>query len=77
MRPRRRTRTPAVLLCTAGVNLRDCAPFASLHKGGLAPAELAAWEAAFAAGNEAEATGRHAEALEHYESAAALDDRHA
>jgi tetratricopeptide (TPR) repeat protein len=71
------SRGKAVLLCTVGVNLRDCAPFASLHRDGLAPSELAAWEAAFAAGSEAEAAGRHAEALEHYESAAALDDRHA
>lgn len=71
------SRGKAVLLCTVGVNLRDCAPFASLHREGLAPAELAAWDAAFAAGNAAEAAGRQAEALEHYARAAAIDDRHA
>ena len=33
-----------VVLCTVGVNLRDCAPFASLHTENLAPAQLASWE---------------------------------
>ncbi|MHC4780001.1 MAG: tetratricopeptide repeat protein, partial [Planctomycetota bacterium] len=34
-----------VILCTVAVNLTDCAPFASLHRGDLTPADLSAFEA--------------------------------
>jgi tetratricopeptide (TPR) repeat protein len=35
------------LLCTVASNIRDCAPFLSLHREGLADPELAAWGRAF------------------------------
>ena len=35
------------LLCTVASNLRDCAPFLSLHRGGLADSDLAAWKRAY------------------------------
>lgn len=39
-----------VLLCTVVSNLKDCAPFLSLHRAGMSPADLAAWRQAFARG---------------------------
>ena len=66
-----------VLLCTVGVNLKDCPPFGSTHRRGLTEADLAAWDEAFQAGVQAEDSGAIAEALEHYTRAAAIDDRYA
>src|SRR5207245_345043 len=39
-----------VVLCTIPVNLKDCAPFASLHAPALAGAQLDAWDQLFQAG---------------------------
>ncbi|MCC5834189.1 MAG: tetratricopeptide repeat protein [Opitutales bacterium] len=66
-----------VLLGTVASNLRDCAPFASLHSPDLSASEKARWEDAFAVGQTLEAAGSHAEALAHYSEAAALDGQHA
>jgi len=66
-----------VVLSTMATRLRGFAPFASLHRDGLAPDALARWDAAFARGREAEAAGRSAEALAAYREAAAIDDAHA
>ena len=38
------------LLCTVVSNLKDCPPLLSVHRPGLAPAELAAWEEKFTQG---------------------------
>jgi tetratricopeptide (TPR) repeat protein len=38
------------VLCTVVANLKDCAPFLSVHRAGLAGADLAAWKASFDAG---------------------------
>jgi tetratricopeptide (TPR) repeat protein len=35
------------ILCTVASNIRDCAPFLSLHRAGLSESELAAWGRAF------------------------------
>jgi tetratricopeptide (TPR) repeat protein len=66
-----------VIVCTIPVNLRDCAPFASLHGPGLSPAARAAWERAFGDGARLEAAGRPADALRRYDDAARIDDRFA
>lgn len=66
-----------VLLSTVGVNLKDNAPFASVHRAGLADSERAAWEAFVKEGAVIEESGQHAEALKRYLAAAAIDDRHA
>ncbi len=66
-----------VLVGTVGVNVRDCAPFASRHGRALGEAELAAWDRAFAAGAMAEEAGLYADALSHYAAAAQADDGHA
>lgn len=44
-----------VVLSTVAVNLRDCAPFASLHAPGLTPAQLGRWQDAMNRGALAEA----------------------
>ena len=67
----------ALLLCTVPVNLRDCAPFASMHAAGLAPEELADWERAFKSGTELEDKGKFAEAVAGYHEAARIDDQFA
>ena len=36
-----------VVLCTVASNLKDCAPMLSLHRDGIAPAELAEWKRHF------------------------------
>jgi tetratricopeptide (TPR) repeat protein len=66
-----------VLLCTVGVNLRDFPPLASLHRAGLTPEQLAAWEKHYAEGAALEAAGRHAEALARFEQALSIDDHYA
>lgn len=66
-----------VLLSTAGANLRDSAPFASLHRPDLTPEELSAWETHYQSGLRLQTTGDAAGALAAYQQALKLDDRHA
>jgi tetratricopeptide (TPR) repeat protein len=72
----RRSGAP-VLISTVGANLKDCAPFGSLHRRDLAPADLEAWQARVQEGGALEEGGHPAAALEQYLSAAAIDDRYA
>ncbi|HOX01504.1 MAG TPA: tetratricopeptide repeat protein [Candidatus Paceibacterota bacterium] len=62
-----------VIVSTVAVNLSDFPPLASLHRTGLAPAELAAWQSAFAQGANAEAEGRLADALARHREAVRVD----
>lgn len=62
-----------VLLSTVGANVRDCAPFASVHREGMDPAHLREWEALFEKGKELEEAESYGEALGFYKQAAALD----
>ncbi|MEI7898826.1 MAG: tetratricopeptide repeat protein [bacterium] len=66
-----------VVLAGVAVNLRECPPFASLHRPGLGAADLANWEALCQAGGALQAGGRWTEALAQYEEAAAIDGRFA
>lgn len=66
-----------VVLSTVASNLRDCAPFGSLHRADLTPEQLAVWEALYRAGVAAETRGDFAEALSAYVQAAGVDDRFA
>jgi len=66
-----------VVLATVGVNVRDCAPLASLHREDLPASDLARWETLFKEGVRLEGTGRHAEAAARYEEASGIDDRYA
>jgi tetratricopeptide (TPR) repeat protein len=64
---------PAVV-CTVGVNLKDSAPFASLHAVDLEAEQLEAWEKDYGEGVRLEEQKRFAEALGRYEDAARIDD---
>jgi tetratricopeptide (TPR) repeat protein len=67
----------AVLVSTVGVNLKDSAPFASLHRPDLPPEDRGVWEALFREGVALEAAGDHPKALQRYLAAATIDDRYA
>jgi len=62
-----------MVLCMVATNLKDCAPFASLHRPGLSPAELAQWQAAYEAGVGWQEQGKLAEAKAAYARAAQID----
>jgi tetratricopeptide (TPR) repeat protein len=63
-----------VVLSTVGVNLRDSAPFASLHRRDLTEAERAEWNALYQAGIDLEAREEFRRAVETYLAAARLDE---
>jgi tetratricopeptide (TPR) repeat protein len=66
-----------VILCTVATNLKDCGPFASLHRAGLISTQLSDWQAAYNAGVTAETAGDITNATEAYERAARIDDNFA
>lgn len=63
-----------VIVCTVGVNLRDCPPFASAHRPDLGDEDRARWRQHYDAGAAAEKAGDIARALACFEQAAAIDD---
>jgi tetratricopeptide (TPR) repeat protein len=66
-----------VIVCTIPVNIRDCAPFASLHAPHLTSEQLNTWEGYYRDGTSLEAAGKFAEAVRRYHEAARIDDRFA
>jgi hypothetical protein len=52
-----------VVVSTVAVNLKDCAPFTSLHRTGLSESSLASWQKHFRAGTDAQAAGDHEAAI--------------
>jgi tetratricopeptide (TPR) repeat protein len=66
-----------VILSTVAVNLKDCAPFASLHAPGLAQSVAASWSKAYEEGAAQEAAGSFREALGLYQQAARMDSQYA
>ena len=52
-----------VILSTVAVNLKDCAPFASIHAAGLNKDQESAWNKSYDEGVAAEAAGSYQEAL--------------
>jgi tetratricopeptide (TPR) repeat protein len=65
------------ILCTVGANLRDCPPFASLHRPGLAQAQQGRWESIYKQAVEAQSQNKQAEAVAGYLEAAEIDDSYA
>ena len=65
-----------VLISTVAVNLKDSAPFASLHRD-LSDKGRRDWELRVAEGVKLEGAGHPREALSRYLSAASIDDRYA
>lgn len=66
-----------VVVCTIAVNLKDNAPFASLHRPGWNSEQEAEWEAAFQAGVTQEDAGQSAQAIDRYRAAATIDNGYA
>src|ERR1039457_2936524 len=64
-----------ILLNTVAVNLKDCAPFASLVNSNLPTADRAQFDQLFTDGVQAEDQGNFAEAAQKFESAAKLDPK--
>jgi tetratricopeptide (TPR) repeat protein len=65
------------LLSTVGCNLKDCAPFASLHAATLNDAQQANWNKIYSQGIALEAGGNFPEALSNYARAGAMDPGYA
>jgi tetratricopeptide (TPR) repeat protein len=66
-----------VVLATVVANLKDCAPFVSLHREGLSQADLSSFAQAHDAGILAWRLGNHARARELLEQAARIDPEYA
>jgi tetratricopeptide (TPR) repeat protein len=62
-----------ILLSTVASNLKDCAPFASLHAPGLDAKQRADWDMAYRAGLALEDAASFPAALDAYANAAAID----
>ncbi len=63
-----------VVVSTVAVNLKDCAPFASLHRPDLKESQLAEWKNYFESGIQAQQATNWAKAEELFRAAARVDD---
>ena len=66
-----------VILSTVGSNLKDCAPFASLHSAGLSETQKTEWDEIYQEGIALESAGDYPDALKKFEQAAAIDPQYA
>jgi tetratricopeptide (TPR) repeat protein len=66
-----------VVLSTVAVNLKDCAPLASLHAAGLEQSRESAWNRIYEEAVNLESAGSYREALDLYRKAAAIDPQFA
>ena len=66
-----------VIVATIATNLKDCAPFASLHREDLGQDGLRSWTALVQQGSDLENGRSYAEALKAYLSASQIDDQYA
>jgi tetratricopeptide (TPR) repeat protein len=66
-----------VILSTMAVNLKDCAPFASIHAVGLDKNRESAWNKIYEEGVDLETVGSYREALALYQKAAKIDPQFA
>jgi tetratricopeptide (TPR) repeat protein len=66
-----------VLLITVATNLKDCPPFASMHRDGLTVEALRGWSSLMQQGTALENARSFADALKSYTAAAQIDDRYA
>jgi len=66
-----------VIFCTIASNLKDCPPFASLHRLGIAEAQKRRWEEIYEEGVEYERAEKYGQAIEKYLSADAIDNLYA
>jgi len=66
-----------VILCTVATNLKDCAPFAAVHRRDLPEADRARWKRLYRAGIASSEANEHARAAGEFLQAARIDDRRA
>jgi tetratricopeptide (TPR) repeat protein len=66
-----------VILSTVGSNLKDCAPFGSLHSDGLNNIQQSEWDSLYEEGTNLESAGDYPDALKKYGQAAAIDPQYA
>jgi hypothetical protein len=62
-----------VVLSTVAVNLKDCPPFASLHRRGLSEQDRTRWEKLYRLGCKEQEAGSNQVAAEQFDAAARLD----
>jgi tetratricopeptide (TPR) repeat protein len=66
-----------IVLSTIAVNLKDCAPFASLHRADLPESRLNEWQRFFDAGMKAQADGDPRKAAADFDEAEKIDENYA
>src|SRR5207248_914457 len=66
-----------ILLSAIPTNLKDCPPFASLHRTGLSANQQGLWENSYVSAAEQEARTNFIGALENFQNCAAIDDQYA
>jgi tetratricopeptide (TPR) repeat protein len=66
-----------VIVSTVAINLKDCAPFASLHREDISENELRSWNALVREGSDLENAHSYDEALKRYQSALQIDSQYA
>lgn len=66
-----------VIVSTVATNLKDCAPFASMHRKNLGSQDLQKWSQRVEKGISMEAANSTPKALTAYQAAAAIDDEYA
>jgi tetratricopeptide (TPR) repeat protein len=66
-----------IVLSTVAVDLKDCAPFASLHRPGLLESQLNEWQRLFDAGVKAQQSGNFRQAATDYDQAEQIDESYA
>ncbi len=66
-----------IILSTVGSNLKDCAPFGSLHSADLTDVQQTKWNGLYQEGIALESSGDFPGALKKYEQAAAIDPQYA
>jgi len=66
-----------IIFCTVGSNLKDCPPFASLHRPSLTETEKTKCDKIYQQGVANETTGKYGEAVTCYLDAAEIDDSYA
>ena len=67
----------SVIVSTVATNLKDCAPFSSLHRENLSSDELRSWTALVKQGSDLESAHSYDEALKAYLSAGTIDNQFA
>ena len=63
-----------IVLSTVGVNLKDCGPFASLHRPDLSDSQSNAWQGLFDSGRTAQQGGDFQQAAADYDQAEHIDE---